>query len=326
MQLKKSTNITILSLCLLFFGFSNAYSQHIHPDDLRYADPVPGAEALGRWDITITTSHGPKAGWLEISQSGTKALVGRFVGTGGSARPISEVKYDAQRETYSFTIPPQYRSHDLHAEFKLKDDKLTGWIVRDYNKREEFTAVRAPELKPEKNIQWGEPIDLLENGLSDWIIPSGGQWTFEDGVMTHEGTGGNIKTKQKFQNFKLHVEFRVSKHSNSGIYLRGRYELQVLDSYDLHTESHQVGGLYGFISPSKNMARKPGEWQTYDITLNGRMLTVELNGEKIICNRSIPGITGGALDSKEGEPGPILLQGSEYGRIEYRNFIITPEK
>lgn len=320
------TRFIIISLALTTFCFTNAYSQHIYPQDHRYGGTIPGEQALGRWDITISTAHGEKAAWLEVAKSGTKALVGRFVGTGGSARPISEIKYLPKRKTYRFTIPPQYKSHDLHVEFKLKGDKLKGWIVRGYNKKEEWTAVRAPALKPEKNIQWGKPIHLLEHGLSDWKIPGGGQWTFKDGVLIHEGSGGNIITKQQFKNFKLHVEFRYAKHSNSGIYLRGRYEVQVLDSYGLHTESHQLGGLYGFIGPVKNMAKKPGQWQTYDITLNGRMLTIVLNGKKIICNRPIPGITGGAIDSHEGQPGPIMLQGSEYGRIEYRNMVLTPAK
>jgi hypothetical protein len=142
----------------------------------------------------------------------------------------------------------------------------------------------------------------------------------------NKGGEGNIKTKQKFNDFKLHVEFRYPKGSNSGIWLKGRYEVQVLDSYGMHPGSHMLGGIYGFIDPTVNASKKPGKWQMFDITLRGRMVTVVLNGKKIICDRPIPGITGGAVNSHEGQPGPIMLQGTETGSIEYRNIVLTPAK
>jgi hypothetical protein len=130
-------------------------------------------------------------------------------------------------------------------------------------------------------------------------------------------------TERTFDDFKLHVEFRVPKGSNSGIYLRGRHELQIDDAFGLEPSSHHLGGLYGFIAPSEAAAKAAGEWQTMDVTLTGRMLTLTLNGVTVICNREIPGITGGALDSREGEPGPLYLQG-DHGPVEYRNIVITP--
>ena len=132
-------------------------------------------------------------------------------------------------------------------------------------------------------------------------------------------------TKQKFTDFKLHAEFRYPKGSNSGVYLRGRYEVQVEDNYGKDPESHLIGGVYGFLTPSSNPAKKPGEWQTYDITLVGRTVTVLLNGERVIDRQVIPGITGGALDSDEGLPGPIMLQG-DHGPVEFRKLTLTPAK
>ena len=135
--------------------------------------------------------------------------------------------------------------------------------------------------------------------------------------------GANLVTVQKFDDFKLHLEVRVPKESNSGVYLRGRYELQVDDAAGLEPSSHHLGGLYGFIAPSESVAKPAGEWQSMDVTLVGRMLTYDLNGTNVICNREIPGITGGAIDSVEADPGPILLQG-DHGAVDYRNIVITP--
>jgi len=147
----------------------------------------------------------------------------------------------------------------------------------------------------------------------------------ENGILKSPKAGANLVSVEKFEDFKLHIEFRYAKGSNSGIYLRGRYELQVDDAAGLDPSSHHLGGLYGFIAPSENVARAASEWQTMDVTLVGRMLTYTLNGTTVICNREIPGITGGALDSAEGEPGPLLLQG-DHGPVEYRNIVVTPAK
>ena len=135
--------------------------------------------------------------------------------------------------------------------------------------------------------------------------------------------GNDLVTEQKFTDFQLHAEFRYPPRSNSGIYLRGRYEVQIEDNYGEEPECHKIGGIYGFLTPSVNAAKKAGEWQTLDVTLVGRVVTVVLNGERIIDRQAIPGITGGALDSHEGEPGPIFLQG-DHGPIEFRRLTLTP--
>ncbi|HEV3486105.1 MAG TPA: DUF1080 domain-containing protein, partial [Vicinamibacterales bacterium] len=172
---------------------------------------------------------------------------------------------------------------------------------------------------------WGEPIKVFDGkSLDGWHTVGGGEnaWSATDGILRNAKSGANFATDQKFDDFKLHLEFRVPKGANSGVYLRGRYELQIDDSAGLEPSSHHLGGVYGFIAPSENAARPAGEWQAMDVTLVGRMLNYELNGTSVICNREIPGITGGALDSAEGEPGPLLLQG-DHGPIEFRNILIT---
>jgi hypothetical protein len=175
---------------------------------------------------------------------------------------------------------------------------------------------------------WGDAIKLLSGNTLDGWKPIGrrdSQWSVAGGVLKNANRGANLVTDQKFDDFKLHLEFKVPKGENSGVYLRGRYELQVDDAAGLDPSSHHLGGLYGFIAPSENVAKAAGEWQSMDVTLVGRMLTLTLNGTMVICNREIPGITGGALDSAEAEPGPLLLQG-DHGPVEFRNIEITPAK
>jgi hypothetical protein len=130
-------------------------------------------------------------------------------------------------------------------------------------------------------------------------------------------------TTAKYDDFKLHLEVNCPKGSNSGIYLRGRYEVQVEDAIDPEPKSTDLGGVYGFLVPNENASAGAGNWQTFDITLVGRRVTVVLNGKTIIGDQTIPGITGGALDSDEGAPGPIYLQG-DHGAVAYRNLRITP--
>ena len=175
--------------------------------------------------------------------------------------------------------------------------------------------------------QWGSPIKLLDqNDLNGWQpLGAANQWTVKNGVLSSPKSGVNLRTARTFEDFKLHVEFRYPKESNSGVYLRGRHEVQIEDDYGREPYSHRFSGIYGFITPSEIAARPAGEWQTYDITLVGRMVTVVANGKQVICNREIPGITGGAIDSNEGAPGPIYLQG-DHGPVEYRNIVITPAR
>lgn len=279
----------------------------------------------GRWDMTINMAGKEIPSWLEVRHSGLHTLVGDFVGSGGSARPISKVNFSGGK--MSFTIPPQWETgNDVSVEGTLEGNSLAGTIVMPDGKNYSWTAVRAPSLRRSKAPVWGKPIKLF-NGtdLKGWHAMGQNQWQAENGVLRSPKSGSNLVTDEKFSDFKLHIEFRYDKGSNSGVYLRGRYELQIADNKGMEPLRDYLGAVYGFISPSEMMAKEPGEWQSYDVTLVGRMVTVVCNGKTIICNQEIPGITGGAIDSKEGEPGPLLLQG-DHGPIEFRNIILTPAK
>ncbi len=282
---------------------------------------------IGRWDLTVDLGDKLVPSWLEVKLSGIKTLVGYFVAEGGSARPISKVNFNDGK--ISFSIPAQWENSekDMVFEAVLKGDKLTGTIVSSMGQRQTLIGERAPLLKRTSAVVWGEPIKIF-NGLNldGWhASKKKNQWVADNGIMKSPQSGANIITDQKFNDFKLHIEFRYPEGSNSGVYLRGRYEIQVEDNRGQEPSSTFFGGIYGFITPNEMAAKAPGEWQTYDITLVGRRVTVVANGKKIITDQIIPGITGGALDSKEGEPGPIMLQG-DHGPVEYRNIIITPAK
>lgn len=283
---------------------------------------------LGRWDITIRTPDGERPSWLEIDDSGRGVRVGRLVGIVGSARPISRIVVTG--DSIHFAIPPQWENgdNDLVVDGRLTGDRLAGSMLFPDGKRYEWFAVRAPVLRRATAPRWGAPINLLHaNDLGGWHAQGGAtnQWEVKNGTLSSPHSGANIETDRTFSDFKLHIEFRYPKESNSGVYLRGRYEVQIQDDYGLLPMNDRFSGVYGFIAPSVITAKKAGEWNSYDITLVGRMLTVVSNGTRVICDREIPGITGGANDSNEGAPGPLYLQG-DHGPVEFRNIVITPAR
>jgi len=282
---------------------------------------------IGSWDITVHSAGGDFPSWLEIRLSGNRTLVGRFVAAFGSARPIAQVFWHGDQ--FQFSLPVQWESlkKDQWMRGTVKEDSITGTTLAYTGKVLKFDGVRAPDLVRKKEPEWGDPIDLFDGtSLNGWI-PRGpnSQWVVTNGALTNLKSGADIMTARKFMDFKLHAEFCCPRESNSGIYLRARYEVQIEDSWGLPPDSHHTGGIYGFLQPRVNAASKAGEWQTYDITLVGRIVTVTLNGETVINRQEIPDITGGALDSREGEPGPIFIQG-DHGPVSFRNLKVTPAK
>jgi hypothetical protein len=282
------------------------------------------ASLEGRWDLVITKSGKALPSWLEVRHSGAHTLVGRFVYAGGSARPVSEVKFNDGK--FSFSIPPQWEPETTYLEFDgaIQGDSLKGTMLFVDGKIYNWVGSRAPSLRRTKNPAWGKPVKLF-NGtdLKGWHALGENQWIVESGILKSPKSGANLVTDDSFVDFKLHVELRYPKGSNSGIYLRGRYEVQIADSKGMEPDDGQFAGVYGFLPPNEMVAKDPGEWQTFDITLIGRRVTVVANGASVITDAVIPGITGGALNSKEGAPGPILIQG-DHGPIEFRNIVITP--
>ena len=225
-------------------------------------------------------------------------------------------------------------------------DALTGRItylkddgMRDESKAEEtFTGWRNPPIEPAHTAlaKLGEPIDLLKDGLAGWQAMGDGHfgWSFKDGVLSNrikrdaagKRVGGDVNLISKradFFDFNLSYDVCVPKGCNSGVYLRGRYEIQTIDSYGQPVDRHNMAAFYGRITPKVAAEKAPGEWQHVDVTLYKRHVTVVLNGITIIDNEPVEGVTGGAIDANEFVPGPLYLQG-DHSDADYKNMILRP--
>ena len=290
--------------------------------------PKDAKAFLDRWDLTLKTPEGDLPSWLEVQEQGGQ-LKAQFVGRWGNARPLPKVEVSDGRITFVSPKEEEGSKSDLVFQGQLSGEQLSGTVNGSDGKTWEWTGVRAPALDKAKSPQWGEPIQLF-NGkdLGGWrqSKPGPPDWTVKDGNLVSPGNGPELISDRKFQDFKLHVEFDCGKDANSGVYLRGRYEVQVETESQGEGPSHHTGGVYGFLAPNPEQPRSPDTWQTFDITLIGRRVTVVQNGKTVIDNQEIPGITGGAVDSHEGEPGPIYLQGSEKGHVAFRKILVTPAK
>ncbi|MGH9741041.1 MAG: 3-keto-disaccharide hydrolase, partial [Candidatus Acidiferrum sp.] len=279
---------------------------------------------LGRWDLTLKSADHSYPSWLELSEDNGQ-LKAEMVGRWGNARPLPTAEISKGR--LKFVSPKQEEGSktDLVFEGTLKGRILSGTLNGPDGKTWQWTGSRAPSLRRTAAPMWAAPIHLFTGkDLTGWHESTPGAsppWKVENGSLITPGNGPELINNSKFEDFKLHVEFNCGEKSNSGVYLRGRYELQIETNSEQEPPSHHTGGIYGFIAPSPELPRKAGEWQTFDITLVGRTVTVVQNGQTIIDHKEIPGITGGALDSHEGLPGPIYLQGSEEGHVSFRNIV-----
>ena len=232
---------------------------------------------------------------------------------------------------------------ELHAS--ISKDSFTGDIINNGSNIGTFTLHKAQHLSPDLGAEPPEGAIVLFDGTSlmAWehtrVSPDrSAKWKLADGAMEVVPRTSSIVTKQKFTDFQLHVEFRSpfmptareQQRGNSGVYLQGRYEVQVLDSYGLERRDNYCGGIYKVAAPAVNMCAPPGQWQTYDITFraprfdqdgektgNARV-TVVHNGVTIHDEIELPQPTGGALDAHVARPGGIYLQ-DHRDRVQYRN-------
>jgi hypothetical protein len=293
------------------------------------ADPAGEAAFLGRWDLTLHAPDREYPSWLELTDAdGT--LRARLVSRWGHARYLPEASITDGHLRFVSPKSDEESKDDMVFDGQLVGQTLEGVISGQDGPQWTWWGERAPSLARTTAPRWGKPLRLF-NGkdLTGWHPSDPAakiMWTVVDGALRSPGKGPELLTDRRFGDFKLHIEFNCEKGANSGIYLRGRYELQVENDPEPEGPTMRTGGVYGFLAPNLEVPRIPGVWRSYDVELVGRTITVALDGRTIIDHQEIPGITGGALESHEALPGPLYLQGSEDGHVSYRNIVMTPAR
>jgi hypothetical protein len=300
---------------------------------------------VGNWALTIP---GGGAGWLGVT-SNQDQLEGSLLWGGGSVLPVASVRVDgdtlvvvrdtgnrrkaaAKKATIEETIRAKLDGDQMNLTLERTRPNGTTADKTTFSGKRIPPLPAAPDLS---KVKFGEAITLFSGkDLSGWKImndrvPNG--WSAVDGVLVNRApqepgkhiSYANIATEREFEDFQLTLEVRVPEGGNSGIYLRGIYEVQVADTFGRELDSHNMGGIYSRITPTVAAEKPAGEWQTFNITLVDRHVTVALNGKTIIDNQPLLGCTGGALWADEFRPGPLYLQG-DHTSAEYRNITIRP--
>lgn len=283
---------------------------------------------LGKWDITGVGQYSSYVYWLEVKMEDGK-LTGYFLNRSGSVLKLPEIKIENGELVFSPASRPN-APKPVHRA-KVEEERLLG-MLKIGEQEIPWIGVRPPQWANSNTngkLSYGTPVVLFDGKSLEHFE---GQhkdkelgWAIVDGAMTNQPPANNLVTRHQFQNFKIHCEYKVAEKTNSGIYLRGRYELQVLDDFGKEPEIHSHGALYSRVAPKVNASLPVGQWQTMEAIIVGNRLSVWLNGKKVHDNIVIDGITGGALDSNEGEPGPIMLQG-DHEKVWYRKVVVTPIK
>ena len=322
-----------LVLLVIFFSAFSVSAQNAKKD------------FYGMWTIDI---DGGSVGWLNVHEN-NGFLDAELLWQGGSVLPVSHV-YFVDDKTLVVTWTREVKRNDDRNHvvtqtftFERNGDNLTGTASQpsrdglslnktNYKGWRLADPGQAPDLS---KVKYDKPVQLL-NGkdLTGWRLINPKQtngFKVVNGDLVNDPVApegqrvsfGNLRTDKEFEDFKLTLEVSIPEGSNSGVYLRGMYEIQVQDSYGKPLDSHNMGALYSRITPSVAAEKKAGEWQNLEIILYKRHLTVVLNGKKIIDNKPVYGPTGGAMQADVNKPGPIYLQG-DHGKVSYRNMVLTP--
>jgi hypothetical protein len=329
------TNLIIAAITILSFSFTNGQNST--------------KDFYGMWTIDI---EGGTVGWLEVHDK-NGYLDADLLWIGGSVSPVSNVYFlddnnlivTQTRKVQKSKEGENERTHIATTTLKIKrkGDKISGVRIKPLPdgsgvSKTKFTGWKLPDVGAAPNlatVKYGEPMELLNGkNLNGWKLlnpENRNGFSIVGGVLVNNPVAvegkkvryGNLRTEKEFEDFNLKLEVKVPPHSNSGVYLRGMYEIQIRDSYGDDLDSHNMGALYSRITPSQAAEKPAGEWQTMDITLCDRHVTVVLNGKTIIDNKPVYGPTGGAISPDVFKAGPIYLQG-DHGKVFYRNMILTP--
>jgi hypothetical protein len=302
---------------------------------------------VGRWNITLSQAWDGEFNtcWLGVSEKQGKLEV-LFQSTEGHVAPVESFKITKNHMSVVVNKASE-REAATTLDLDVANRKITG-ALKHRAETIAMVGVPAPEMKRSAPAAWTDPQPLFNGkNLDGWEPVRTAKelhWTVEDGVLVNQEHGGNIKTTRKFDDFKLHFEVRCPERSNSGFFLRGRYEIQISGGPGspaaaapaptgrgrgegrggyIMAPNRAMGAVYGRITPSQVLSTPADGWDTFDITLVGRTVTIVRNGVTTIDRKEIEGTTGGALDANEGEPGPLYIQGDHTGNVRFRNITVS---
>lgn len=311
------------------------------------AGPAPDSKDpfVGRWALTLSDGS---LGWLGITQdengySGSIVWgIGKRFEFSSVTRHGEEMVLRRQRH-----LPVSQAALDFTQVLTVRLDGDTLILSSVASETRPGRAVpteavghRIAPLPPAPDLSlivFGRSIPIF-NGrdLDGWqpLEPDRvNGWNVNEGVLSSRSLAksegpkqryANLRTTREFSDFRLSLDFRLPVRSNSGIYLRGLYEVQLANASGPGSEAHGLGAVYGRVAPTVPVPVRPGdEWQSIQVTLVRRHVTVVLNGVKIIENQPLLGVTGGALSNDELSPGPIYLQG-DHGQVSFRNINLEP--
>jgi hypothetical protein len=343
------TAVLLVSLALVGLGTQVPNASPANPQ----AKPF-----LGAWNINGTGPDAAIVCWLEVTEEAGQ-LRGMFLNRVGSPAPLGIVRVEGDELIFRSGTVERPNGPEYHA--KIENGKLVGrYTVTQGGGRGRANVdpnAPPPPQPTERVVNWvgarlpawpagdanakhtyGAPVVLFDNkSLDMWGVqvqnrPIG--WAIVDGAMTNyhdpantdqRAAGNNLVSKEKFLNFKVEAEYKLAAGSNSGIYLRGRYELQLLDDLTDTTTppilSHMA--IYGRTPPLVKASKPVGEWQTMEAIVVSNRVTVTLNGQRVHDNAVILGVTGGMLDNDELAPGPLLIQG-DHRAVWIRKLVVTP--
>ena len=291
------------------------------------AKTATAEDYVGRWNVKITDAADTfVSGGFQVEKK-DGALSAGLVWRWGSFAPVKSVEV---RDGALRMVREEEKGKQDVFEARLSGETLKGQVTYPDGKVHHFEGQRAPLLVSKKAPAWGAPITLFNGkSLDGWRLrdpKAKNGWAVVNGELAVVEPKGNadLVSERTFQDAKLHVEFNVEPHSNSGVYVRGKYEVQILDNPDkkMAVDPHGCGAVYSRMAPKLDATKPAGEWQTLDITMVGRQIQVVLNGSEVV-NGVVEGVTGGAISPFEGEPGPLMLQG-DHGKVRFRNVVLTP--
>lgn len=346
--MEKTFYFLAVALMLATFSSCNTGQEKVSP-----VQKTDISEFFGQWTIDI---EGGSVGWIEVRQD-QGFIAGDILWGGGSVLPVSNIFLASDRTLVLQRAGSVVRKRDENRN-PLVTSVITDWLEINRKTSDElegillrpqrtglgvdttfFSGWKLPPVPPAPDlskVKYGEP-ETLFNGrdLTGWRLINPEQtngWKVVDGTLLNDPVQaeggprisyGNLRTDKTFGDFNLKLEVNIPPGSNSGVYLRGIYEIQVVDSYKKDTDPHNMGAVYSRIRPVTAAEKPAGQWQTMDMTLCDRHITVILNDVKIIDNQPVYGPTGGAISPDVFAPGPVYLQG-DHGKVAYRNIVLTP--